>query len=375
MMFGKKEMLRWTGTAAVLALAGATSAQALLDATAAMGVSDTLAAGSASGGLNPSLYQGRAAAAVGAANANYANTNAAMVGGMSTSGALPNPTAGFAPAPIGGAPMMGLPAPNAAPAGPAQLPGLSGPPTGVAPAAPGVDPFASGIPGAPGAPGVPGAPGAPGAPAATPIPTIKVLVGKRVYDAVTGALLEDAMVVPVRVTEQDQYFDDGIHDNGIAGDGIRGNVVTVKDQYIGAETNGIKNRLIRVVRDSEAMTPMEFFRHHVATIDPRESNPEIPNLLTLERQRDELLQDWNNKFLADYRIEKDNPQSEFYQLYVPKPPRPPQFRPPAGYVAPQKLEPGAVPQLQAPQATPNIYNGDPVINVPGGFVDPATNAI
>src|SRR5690606_30231158 len=80
-------------------------------------------------------------------------------------------------------------------------------------------------------------PGAVMTPAATPIPTENVLTGRRVYDAVSGGLLEDVIEIAVRQSDLEVYPDDGVRDNGIAGDGIRGNVDTVTGQYIGLFSN------------------------------------------------------------------------------------------------------------------------------------------
>ncbi|MBX7246599.1 MAG: hypothetical protein K1X53_13970, partial [Candidatus Sumerlaeaceae bacterium] len=286
-----------------------------------------------------------------------------------------------------------LPGPAGNLAGPAGLPG-------------GVPPGASDLT-APGAGGVPGAPVAPGAaPAvATPAPTIQVLFGKRVYDAVTGQLLEDARRLTVPATEADKYLDDGIHDNGIQGDGIRGNVETIKDQFIGNETNEIKDQLINSVREAETLAPsatidykdrssdasvgyggamfnksdnvtasrakrvtenssvMHFFRYHVMTVNPTDSGGRFPNLLAAEKKRDEALRDWNNKFLADYRTKKEDPQSPFFQVYVPEPPNEPKYPVPPGYVAPQTIAQngGTAPGQPGAPPRPNIYNGDAVI--------------
>jgi hypothetical protein len=190
-----------------------------------------------------------------------------------------------------------------------------------------------------------------------------VLRGNRVYDAVTNALLEDAYQVAVPLTEKDRYADDGVHDNGIEGDGIRGQVTVVKGQFVGAETNAIKNQLIRLVRNAEAMPIPQFYGFHIMAVNPNEEGPagKAPNVLEKEANRDQLLRDWNAKFLADYRTKKDDPRSDYYQLYVPDPPQLPTYPVPPGYVAPQKqveTGPGGVPLQQ----TPNIFNGDPVVN-------------
>jgi hypothetical protein len=355
----------------------------MVEMGAAMAVNDQLTAGAAGGGLNPSTYTGRAKAAVQAAN---------MRPGMEPTGTLPNPAGGFTPLPP-----LGAPAPVAAPApgtGAAAAMGLEG---GAPPANP--------IPGLPqnNAPGAqvqqPGAQAAP-----TPIPMIKVLVGRRVYCAVCGTLLEDAYYLSVPATDKDKYLDDGIHDNGVAGDDIRGNVESVKDQYIGAECNDIKNRLIGAIRRAEDLyrppigemskeaffvsepasdrrkrlemesssmadeaSTMLFFGYHIAGLNPVTDNPRLPNILEKEKQRDELLRDWNNKFLAAFRTDKNNPQSDFYQVYIPEPPPLPHYDVPPGYVPlPKRVEnaQGQGGQNQ-PQATPNIYNGQQVMGMPG----------
>lgn len=302
---------------------------------------------------------------------------------FSQTGTLPNPAGGFQPQPVYGPP-------GAVPYG-ATAPGMGAE-------------FAGANPYGPVQPGVPGQPleATP-----TPVPLIRVLVGERVYCAVTGALLEDAVPLDVSALEQEKYLDDGIHDNGIAGDGIRGNVETKRDQYIGADANLIKNQLINVIGNAEALEPnasidyrslrgqlagdpsagflqppsdraklremnesetqnvMRFYGLHVGVINPEEARPGMPNLLELGRQRDEALRDWNNKFLADYRVDKNDPRSEFYQLYVPKPPELPKYPVPPGYQPPQVRgtgQPGQTgPGVGGPAGAPNIYNGDPVI--------------
>lgn len=271
----------------------------------------------------------------------------------------PNAAPGFGPPPVGGPPgAAGLPPPlpgaqTAPAAGGAAFPGLNAP--GVNQAGGVVNEF--------------GQPGQPQQATPTPEPTIKVLVGDRVYDAVTGALLEDPSLITVPLNQQDKYLDDGINDNGIKGDGIRGNVNTSKNQYIGAVTNSLKNRAINLVRNAEKMSPMVFYRYHFMAVNPTTQHRDMPNLLQKESQRDEMLREWNNKFLSDYRINRDDPRSEFFQLYVPNPPSIPEYPPPPGYVPVQALQAGQTPGVPgAPVvATPNILNGEPVINVPGAI--------
>ncbi len=64
-------------------------------------------------------------------------------------------------------------------------------------------------------------------------------------------------------------------------------------------------------------------------VNPRTSPPELPNILEKASERDDILRDWNNRFLANFRKDKDDPKSDYYQLYIPEPPAPPtySFRP------------------------------------------------
>ncbi len=137
-----------------------------------------------------------------------------------------------------------------------------------------------------------------------------------------------------------------MRDNGIEGDGIRGDVQTVRDKYIGTASNSIKNRLINLVRNAEALDPLTFYGYHIAVVDPTTQHPDMPNYLEKQAQQDDAAREWNNRFLADYRIDKNNPRSEFFQLYVPEAPMLPQTYPlPPGYVAPQKLGAGQTPAI------------------------------
>jgi len=290
--------------------------QVLMDITAAQAGADTLAgAQGAPAGGQLALDRARAVAAPGA------------VGGV------PNPSGGLAPPPALGAPVA-APAPATA-----AFPGL-----GQA------------------QPGAAVQPGVAGAATPTPIPTIRVLTGQRVFDAVTNALLEDPAYVDVKQSEQENYADDGIRDNGIQNDGVRGDVKTIKDQFIGAETNSIKNRLINLVRNAENLSPMVFFGYHVMAVDPTTQHRDMPNLLVKEAQRDELLRDWNARFLADFRTDKTDPRSGYFQLYVPEPPRMPRFPMPPGYTSPQKQAEG--------QAASGV--GGTVGGVPAPAAAPAT---
>lgn len=303
----------------LMMLSGLLSAQMAGELNATMAGQNALDSGSVSGGVS-TMGIDRAKNAAAAANANMANSG----------GTMPNPNNGFSPAPA------------------------------VGPAIPqGTQPMTGGV-GAPAAAGAAGGPAVavgPGAPA-----LIRVMVGRRVFCAVCNQMLDDAYEIQVPAAERDLFLDDGIHDDGIAGNGIPGRVEVIKKQYIGQECNTVKNRLINVVRKAESMELMEFAGLHVMSVDPTLTDPRMPNMLDQEQERDRKLRDWNNRFLADYRVDPNDPKSEYYLLYVPEPPMIPQSSVPPGYVAPQ--------QRQKP-AGPGGVGGGPMGAVPVGAGGPA----
>ena len=347
--------------------AGPAPAQMLGELDAVQAGQNQLNQGSVTGGLDAGMLQNRAATA-----AQQASGLPALPG---TGTQLPNPSQGFAPPAAG--PLPGQ-------VGDPMLAGPAGPMTDMGIDQPGYYAPQGGQQGA--------------APTPTPIPTIEVLTGKRVFCAVCGTMLEDAYKVRVYQTDQNSYADDGLVDNGVAGDGMRGNVETIRDQYVGAACHEVRTRLINAVRGAEDMRPpsmigayeespyyledpesrnkrleaqmrqraqeesvMHFFRYHVATIDPTDKSG-LPYLVQKEEQRDNFLAEWNNRFLAKFRLKPDDPQSEYYPLYIPQPPLPPTRTLPSGYMSPQQMRQGTQPgQVGVEAAGPNIYNGEPVI--------------
>lgn len=270
-----------------------------------------------------------------------------------------NPGAGFAGAPMGGNTMPGQM--------PGQMPGM-----GLDAMNPDMMPLDAGM-----GMGMGGQQMAPQMQLPPAIDTADVYTGRRVFDAVSGALLEDAVRITVRAEDVDAYrtSDDGTNDNGLVGDGIVGNVLTSRNEYVGQFSNMVKDELINAVHNAEQIDPMLYFGHHVAKLDPMpvegmkryglplpegsgaegdliaRAQPEVPSLIDLERDRDNLVQQWNNTFLARYRVDPNDPQSPYFAIFVPSPPLTPANYPvPTGYVAPQKHAQTQKDQLDAATA-------------------------
>ena len=176
----------------------------------------------------------------------------------------------------------------------------------------------------------PGQPLAPGMPTPSPTPKmIRVLTGSRIECAVYGILLEDIIYKDVPESEKGNYYDDGAHGGDQeAGDGTYTNI-TVRKDVMSPEAHLILRRTLTLLKNVEQMEPMDFYRMNVVTSEPLSS---LPKQIDEEQDRDDMkLDEWNKKFLRDFRISSDDPKSAFYPLYVPPPPSYPNVQLPEGF--------------------------------------------
>lgn len=243
-------------------------------------------------------------AATGAAQPSLIEMNTAMSMSDTLMGASsPSPSGYFAPGAFGtapgvpGAPMLGMPG--------APMPGAAmGGPYGMTP-----------FPGAP-MPGI-----APGV--QPPLPAVKkilVLTGERVTCHVMGTLLEDIHYEYRPEAEKGEYYDDGTHFDLQAADNIWTNY-REHDLVLSPEANRLKLVYMRMLEVSEETNPLEFFGIPVATEEPLST---LPRVSDEERDRDEtFLRQWHRQFLALYRQDPEDPMSDFFPIFVPSGPRPP----------------------------------------------------
>ncbi|NLD60970.1 hypothetical protein GX645_00765 [Candidatus Sumerlaeota bacterium] len=174
--------------------------------------------------------------------------------------------------------------------------------------------------------------------------------------------------------------DDGIMDNGIAGDGVYGDIKISSADVIGPEANRLRVLLLRVLHQVEYLAPntvvdyksmiaertgppplqlgrsgividptsgkttnytqetqsiMRFFLMHILSEGNPEPNPmpwagskniaQPPTIMELQRMRDDYLREWQNRFLASYRIDPEDPRSDFYPVYIPGGPSVPEM--------------------------------------------------
>jgi hypothetical protein len=273
-----------SGALGLLLLSGAASAQMLAEQNAAMGMADNL--NSQQVGPNPAGYIGRAQDAAGQAQGGF------------------------------------------------------GAPGGLAP--PGV-----------GAPGFPGQQQFGGAAqgvnrVVAKIAKIQVITGTRVFDPVTGELLDDAQEEQVPATDKNQYFDDGTHGDVEANDGKYTKIDERKDT-LSQSNQRIKERLVQALLTAEGLNPLEFYGFSLMSTERTEevsrgrawsivkdpkggpgfvmaevpiAEPQaVPKYRKWQAEKDQKVkEDWAKRFLQEYRVNKDSLTSDFYGMYVPQPP-------------------------------------------------------
>ena len=204
-------------------------------------------------------------------------------------------------------------------------------------------------------PGV--APGQPGAPGTLPEPEKKhkVLTGERVICAVCGTLLEDYHYREVPDSQLEQFYDDATHGDLVAGDGTYTNIKDRKD-VLGPECNLIMSRILILLGNAQDLDPLEFFRLHAATNEPVS---QVAKLSAEESLRDDKLRLWGDQFLRDYRVDPNDRQSAFYPIWIPEPPRTPDFPHPPNLNIKLENESATLSaqQLQQQQFGANPYGG------------------
>lgn len=192
---------------------------------------------------------------------------------------------------------------------------------------------------------------------AAKIATIQVIAGDRVFDNITGELIDDATEQQVPATERGNYFDDGTNGDIEANDG-QYTKVTERRDVIGQSNQRIKERLVQALLAAESLNPLEFYGFNLMSTEREESvsrgrawalqkDPKggpgrvlaevpisepvtVPKYRKWQSEKDQKVKsEWAERFLREYRINKDSLTSDFYQLYVPQPPPQPLVDAPA----------------------------------------------
>lgn len=189
-------------------------------------------------------------------------------------------------------------------------------------------------------------------------PKVRALVGERVYDALTGELLDDARFVLIEESETSKYYDDGTNGDLTPEDGIYARV-TIRNDAVGPENQRIKERLIQAIYEANRLDPVQFYGYSLMAQDhrvrPRRSKRwkvvrggkngaglrltetaadrpvQVANYWDESIKKDERIggeDGWAEKFLSDYRVDKSDLRSDFHSVYIPHPPTMPTIQPP-----------------------------------------------
>jgi hypothetical protein len=213
--------------------------------------------------------------------------------------------------------------------------------------------------------GVRGAGARAGAMLPTPTPRrYSALRGQRVYDAVSKEILDDVRSVEITEDELDQYSDDGqsLGDDE-ANDGLYSQIKPpVENEFIGEVTNYYLERTIVMLRNAQAMHPLDFFGVTMMTNEPQSIIPKLRehqiarnDMIYKIDEKNKSFEGWSSAFLNPYRKEKGKPGSAFYDLYVPPAPDPPAGDPPMAPWTPL----GHTPVVAAEQGQPGGAGGGP----------------
>ncbi len=181
------------------------------------------------------------------------------------------------------------------------------------------------------------------------IPTLNLnfkeaVKGQRVEDAYINRtspneplILDDVRRIKITEDELDQYSDAGndIMGDSVANDGFYTNTLPPsKNDFMGAQSFYSLSRKMDLLVGAQKMNVLDYFGLTAASTDRLSS---LPNALDLVQRRDReiyrvneagITSGWVDSFLANYRVRQDDLGSDFFPLYVPRPPEPPAIPPP-----------------------------------------------
>lgn len=211
-------------------------------------------------------------------------------------------------------------------------------------------------------------------------PKITVISGVRVFDAVTGELIDDAIRRKVPESEKDKFFDDGTHGDLQPNDEVYTNVDERQNRkdVIGAANQRVKERLIQSLQVANSYNPVKFYGYTLMSTDRQEPLPRheawqivpdpqggpgftlaeqkvkqpitVPKYRDAQKDKDHIVKDnWSRNFLQEYRKKPDDLTSEFFSVYIPQPPVPPAVAPPLNWSP--FSDPMTAQRLQANNAT------------------------
>jgi hypothetical protein len=217
-------------------------------------------------------------------------------------------------------------------------------------------PMGMGMPGM----GMPGAQGAEALEEETyEIPTLAIelfeaIKGQKVFDAFAyrrdsnnATVLDDIRRLQITEEEKEMFSDDGLTLGDIeSGDEVYSQILPEStNEFMGGSSYYGLTRTIQMLRATQELDPLDFFGLYALTT---ERFSKIPSLRSRIQERDGKIfamdeqgnfSGWSDTFLRDYRISSSDADSEFFPLYIPKPPDPPGLPAPPSPWRPPVYEP------------------------------------
>jgi len=172
---------------------------------------------------------------------------------------------------------------------------------------------------------------------------IPAVEGQRIYDAVSYRLqaanalvLDDPRRIEITEDRIHEFSDDGrTLGDMVANDGLYSRILPEStEQYIGGDSQYSLTRMIAVLKVAQELSPLDFFNVNVLTTERFSSVPKMRAKVMEKNDKVHLLDErgnfsgWSDVFLKDYRVDRENPESKFFDLYVPAPPSPPAIKSP-----------------------------------------------
>ncbi len=176
------------------------------------------------------------------------------------------------------------------------------------------------------------------------VPKITVIEGDLIICRITGKVLEEPVKREVPITEQENYelLDED--------EEIYGNITRIDDIYIGPAVNLYRRRIVDVVDQAMQMDALQFAGEFAASITDRSA---LESRYDLELTQMDILTEFRDVELRQFRVNPDDPFSDFHPVYMPLKPLLPDEE------QMERMEREAAPAARQPGMMPDMYMMDP----------------
>ncbi len=147
-------------------------------------------------------------------------------------------------------------------------------------------------------------------------PKVTLIHGNVVICRVSGDVLEEPRRTEIPLTEAEGYE---VLDEE---EEIYGDITVIDDKYISPAVNIYRRRIVDQVDQAMQIDPLQFEGIIAASLEDRSA---LKNRYEIEINQMEILSEFRQKELEEFRVDPDDPYSEFHPVYFPeKPSMPPE---------------------------------------------------